>query len=124
MNINTDKWSRISNKYWLYSITMNLTRDFYEIMQILKAERSRIIPKGGCRNLNDVFKTGGRAFMCVQATPSVMVDTVKNCCDFFIPLTALGHIKLSPDTVGLLGVISSIAGLIALIQPIAKLTPA
>jgi len=123
-SVNTSKWSRISNKYWLYSITLNLVRDFYEIMQILKAESGRIIPKAGCKNLNDIFKSSGRAVMCIQENRAVTVDTVKNCCDFFIPLTALGHVKLSPGTVGLLGVISSIAGIVALVEPLAKLSPA
>ncbi|KAG5888808.1 hypothetical protein JTB14_032721 [Gonioctena quinquepunctata] len=79
--VDTEKWSRISNKYWLYSITMNLVNQ------------------------------------------SVVIDTIKNGCDFFIPLTALGHVKLSPGTVGVLGTISSIAGLLVLLEPSRKLIP-
>lgn len=122
--LNTDQWSSISNKYWLCSITMNLVRDFYEILQLLKAEKNQIITKEGCKNLNDIFQMSRRALMCIQKSRAIMVDTVKNICDIFIPMTALGHVKLSPGTVGLLGVISSIAGLMALIEPLAKLTPA
>ncbi|KAK5648778.1 hypothetical protein RI129_003670 [Pyrocoelia pectoralis] len=120
-NINTDKWSNISNKYWLYSIIMNLVRDFYEILVILKANKSRILPKSGVKNFNDILSCSAKAVVCINGYQNVVVDTVRNCCDVFIPLTALGHTKLSPGTIGLLGVISSIAGIISLIEPAVKL---
>lgn len=123
-SVNTEKWSRISNKYWLYSITLNLVRDFYEISNILKSQKCRILPRDGFKNVNDIIAVGSRTFAILQRNRSVMIDTVKNSCDFFIPLTALGHVNLSPSSVGLLGVISSIAGLIVLLEPLAKLTPA
>lgn len=123
-NVNTEKWSRISNKYWLYSITLNLVRDFYEVMNILKSQKCRILPSDGFRSFNDVITTGLRTASILQRHRSIMIDTIKNSCDFFIPLTALGHVNLSPSSVGLLGVISSLAGLMVLIEPLAKLTPA
>lgn len=120
--IDTDRWSRLSNKYWLYSITLNLVRDFYEISKIIKAQKS-IAPRNGCKNANDVIETVLRLFTILQQNRSVMLDTVKNGCDFFIPLTALGHVKLSPGTVGWLGVISSLAGLLVLVEPSVKMIP-
>nr|XP_023022440.1 peroxisomal membrane protein 11B [Leptinotarsa decemlineata] len=121
--VDTEKWSRISNKYWLYSITMNLMRDFYEISLIVKSEKSNIIPKNGLRNFADIMKALSKLSLAVQMNQNVVIDTVKNGCDFFIPLTALGHVKLSPGTVGFLGAISSIAGLLVLLEPSKKLTP-
>lgn len=53
-----------------------------------------------------------------------MVDTLKNTCDLFIPMAALGYVRLSPGTVGMLGVVSSVAGIAALINPMYKLCPA
>ncbi|XP_065167105.1 peroxisomal membrane protein 11B [Atheta coriaria] len=122
MSVNTDKWAKISNKYWLYSITMNLVRDFYEIRMILKHNQSKIYTDRVC-SVQECLTVCKRAFDCVQHDKAVMIDTVKNVCDFFIPLNALGHVKLSPGTVGLLGVISSIAGLIVLMEPHKKLSP-
>lgn len=122
-NIDSDKWTTLSSKYWLYSITMNLVRDFYEINRILKEEQNFICPRGEFRNLNDVFNTCIKSFLCVQSRKDVMVDTIKNACDFFIPLTALGYTKLSPSTIGALGVVSSIAGLLTVLDPKCKLTP-
>jgi peroxin-11B len=123
-HVDTDKWSRVSNKYWLYSITMNLVRDFYEISCIIRSEKQLIVPDSGVQNLNDLYKILIRTVMVLQRNKGVMIDTIKNGCDFFIPLNALGHTKLSPGTVGWLGVVSSIAGLLVLIDPKVKLFPA
>lgn len=120
--INSDKWAKLSSKYWLYSLTMNLVRDFYEVLQILKREQNTICPQR-CRSLSDVASVCGKAASCVQSHKDVMVDIVKNGCDFFIPLTALGYTKLSPSVVGALGVISSIAGMLTVLDPKCKLTP-
>lgn len=121
--VNTDRWSRLSNKYWLYSITLNLVRDFFEIAKIFKSQKRSILPHDGCKNMSDVVETTLRIFNILQHNRAIMIDTVKNGCDFFIPLTALGHVKLSPGTVGWLGVISSLAGLLVLVEPSVKVTP-
>lgn len=117
-NVPTEKWSRLSSKYWLYSITMNLARDFYEIIQIIKRQNQT-----SCQTLRDACLSAGRTVTCLQARRDVLVDTIKNCCDFFIPLTALGYTKLSPSVTGALGVASSIAGLLAMLDKSCKLTP-
>lgn len=121
--IDTEKWSRMSNKYWLFSITMNLVRDFHEIMNILKLEKRNILPKNGIQSLKDLLDVILHGFAIIQQRDSVFIDTIKNGCDFFIPLTALGYVKMSPGTIGFLGVISSLAGLMVLIDPKNKLSP-
>lgn len=122
-SVNLDKWGRISNKYWLFSISMNLIRDFYEISCILRTQNHILVPSGNITSFNDLYKALNRLVLVVQNNPGVFVDTLKNSCDFFIPLTALGHVKLSAGTVGWLGVISSLAGLMVLIDPKKKLSP-
>lgn len=121
--VDSDKWSNISNKYWLYSITMNLVRDFYEIYQILQREQGRCTPQN-CRNPKELFLSLNHAFKCVKPHRDVVIDTVKNSCDLFIPLTALGYTKFSPSTIGILGVISSLAGILTLLDNRNKLSPA
>lgn len=121
--VNTERWSRLSNKYWLYSITLNLVRDFYEISKVLQTQKCSILPRNGCKNVGDVVEMAFRIFGVFQHNRALMIDTIKNGCDFFIPLTALGHVKLTPGTVGWLGVISSLAGLLVLIEPSVKVTP-
>ncbi|XP_017773513.1 PREDICTED: peroxisomal membrane protein 11B [Nicrophorus vespilloides] len=119
--VDTDKWSRRSNQYWLYSIAFNLIVDFMQICTVLSNNRSRILPKQGLKGASDVGQICSKSVKCLQENRGLVVDTVKNGCDFFIPLNALGHVKLSPGTVGWLGVVSSLAGLIVLIDPRAKL---
>lgn len=122
-SIDTEKWSRTCNKYWLYSITMNLVRDFYELSRIVQYQKHSVVPDNGVNNFNDVIKALTRVISIIQSNQNVVIDTVKNGCDFFIPLNALGYTKLSPGTIGLLGAISSIAGLLVLLDPQKKLSP-
>lgn len=102
---------------------MNLVRDFYEIHCILKSQKCSLLPSQGFKNVGDLKVMTSNAVNLLQQNKAVMVDTVKNACDFFIPLTALGHIHLSPSIIGTLGVISSLAGLVVLLEPSYKLTP-
>ncbi|XP_061389077.1 peroxisomal membrane protein 11B [Musca vetustissima] len=129
-SIDAKKWGKYANKYWLLAIIMNLCRDFYEIVRLLDLHKasvrsgiSRSIP---CtiRSRKDLSRLALQSYALVLGHKDVFVDTVKNVCDFFIPLTALGYTKLTPRTIGVLGAISSLAGLIAMIEPTAKLTPA
>lgn len=53
----------------------------------------------------------------------IAVDSLKNLCDVFIPLTSEGHLNINAGVIGLLGVMSSIAGIAALIDPSARLAP-
>jgi hypothetical protein len=52
---------------------------------------------------------------------ALLVDTAKNACDIFIPLTALNYTRLSSGAVGLLGAASSLAGLLTITHPQLKL---
>lgn len=116
--VNGEKWSKVANKYWMYALFMNLIRDIYEIHRILKLRHV---------TLSDIFSESCNArkklASCARDHKDVIVDTVKNACDVLIPMTALGLVNISPGSVGLLGVISSAAALLALIDPLLKLTP-
>ncbi|XP_072750526.1 peroxisomal membrane protein 11B [Anoplolepis gracilipes] len=109
LKIDLEKWNRVANKYWLITIIMSLIRDIYEIVKILKHEKN-------------LFKQY-QILPCLKDHREVAMDTVKNGCDLFIPLTALGIAKCTPGTIGLLGIISSFIGLCTIINPLYKLTP-
>lgn len=79
LKVNLEKWNRVANKYWLITIIMSLMRDIYEIVKILKHEKN-------------IFKQY-QIVSCLRNHKEVMMDTVKNGCDLFIPLTALGITK-------------------------------
>lgn len=127
--IDAKKWCNLSNRYWLLSIIMNLARDLYEIYKIIDLNRSanRIgllnnkFPK--ITSTRDLEKLALYSFVLLKGHKDIVVDTVKNVCDVFIPMTYLGYVKLSPMTIGVLGTMSSIAGILALVQPDAKLIP-
>ncbi|KAI4468525.1 peroxisomal biogenesis factor 11 [Holotrichia oblita] len=120
--VDANKWSRICSQYWLYSIILSLLRDLHEILKILRLHKEEIVPRG-LETVPDIINCTYRAVICLQKYPRVTIDVLKNTCDVFLPLVALGYIKLSPGTVGTLGTISSIAGLIVVLKPTCKLSP-
>ncbi|KAK0095163.1 hypothetical protein PV326_009080 [Microctonus aethiopoides] len=121
--VNLDKWNSIANKYWLLTIIMNLVRDVYEISQIMKQNNSLRLSQFNILSKNFRFDKY-RTMYQISEHKDVWLDTIKNGCDLFIPLTALGHTKLSPGMVGILGLISSTIGIYCLVDPRAKLSPA
>lgn len=116
MRVDLEKWNKIANKYWLMTIVMNLIRDVYEFVRILEGRYflSRITN----------YNTAKHQLLSVlKDNKDVVMDTVKNGCDLFIPLTALGITNCTPGTIGMLGVISSLIGLYTIIDPFYKLSP-
>ncbi|XP_012527836.1 peroxisomal membrane protein 11B [Monomorium pharaonis] len=109
VRVDLEKWNKVANKYWLLTIIMSLTRDIYEILKISKHEKN-------------AFKQR-YTLSCLKNHKEIMMDTVKNVCDLFIPLTVLGVTKCTPGTIGLLGIISSLIGLYTIIDPLYKLSP-
>ncbi|KAL1110451.1 hypothetical protein AAG570_007982 [Ranatra chinensis] len=114
MDVNIEKWSVTANKYWLYTVIINLVRDYYELNKLMSMCRA-----DGTPLLTSVKKT----IRLLGQNRDVLVDTIKNLCDVFIPLASLSYVKVSPGTVGLLGIISSVAGIVSLMDPLARLSP-
>lgn len=123
----SDSWNRTANKFWLLSILANLARDLYEILHILDLHKSSLLKPTDLINItarNDFSTIARHLHTFISCHKDVFIDTLKNSCDLFIPLTALGFTKLSPSAVGALGAMSSIAALVTLVKPITKLVPA
>ncbi|ETN67349.1 hypothetical protein AND_000850 [Anopheles darlingi] len=106
-NVNTAQWLARSNRFWLISIVMNLCRDLQELSHLFIYFVSK-------SNLLDLLQT---LSVVLKEHKSLVVDTVKNVCDVFIPLNGLGYVKMSNQTIGILGAISSVMGLLPLIYP-------
>ncbi|XP_018322856.1 peroxisomal membrane protein 11A [Agrilus planipennis] len=128
--VDTHKWNQISNRYWLYTITLNLVKNFIEINNLFKLHSCQsliyqIFLGTFSRNSfkNDVSWCNAQTLVLIQRHKALIADLIKNLCDLFIPLTTLGYYNLSPGFVGLLGVISSIAGLFILIDSTVKFIP-
>ncbi|GIY38755.1 peroxisomal membrane protein 11B [Caerostris darwini] len=127
LDIDKAKWGKLSYKLWLFSIVMNLSRDFYELKQILR--------KSSCGSLkqemqgkltskhNTILSKLNLYYNVLALHKDVVLDTIKNTCDVCLPLSQLGYLQISPKTVGLFGVISSMAGILPLLDSSYKLTP-
>lgn len=128
INVDKAKWVKISSKLWLYSILMNLVRDLYEIKRIAAQQDRHESSCYGFQRLN----SGPRSNLppeivairqWLMSHKSVSVDTLKNACDVWIPLSTLGHVNLSPTSVGLLGCVSSTAAILQIIDYSSRLSP-
>ncbi|KAL2791055.1 peroxisomal membrane protein 11A isoform 3 [Daubentonia madagascariensis] len=60
-------------------------------------------------------------FQSLKQHPPLLLDTVKNFCDILNPLDQLGIYKFNPGIIGLVGLVSSIAGMITVAYPQMKL---
>lgn len=128
LKTDSDSWNRTANKFWLISIIANLARDFYEILHLLELHSTKFLKPTELLNSSmknyDFSSHIKHAYTLVSCHKDVFIDTLKNSCDLFIPLTALGFTKLSPSMVGTLGAVSSLAALVTIVKPITKLVPA
>jgi peroxin-11B len=129
-DVDAAKWTQRSNKYWVISLVMGIVRDIYEINRVISSfssykNLSECIASSALsiRSAKDVTVCFSSLLDFVITYKHLSVDTLKNCCDLFIPLTSMGYVKLSPRIIGLLGVVSSLAGLIVVLNPKCKLTP-
>jgi peroxin-11B len=129
-NIDTAKWSLRSNRYWLLSLVMGIVRDVYEINRAISSftihkDLSSCIATSliSIRSTKDVKIYASSIIEFLVTYKHITVDMIKNICDLYIPLSSLGFIKVSPRVVGILGMISSIMGLIVILNPHFKLQP-
>lgn len=124
-NVDNAKWSRISYKLWLYYLVMNLSRDVYEIIRIIDGfnSPSKEINFPNVNRNTSPASALHALFDLLRMHKDVAVDTVKNGCDVCLPLAQLGYLSISPRTVGILGVISSVAGMLPLLDSSYKLFP-
>lgn len=113
-NVDINRWNRIACRYWLLSIVMKLVRDYVEIRRVLR--NCKLILKFNDRTL---LMKNIRTF--TEAHKDILLDTLKNTCDIFLPLAALNYINLSPGAIGFLGIISSMTGVYTIWDPFAKL---
>ena len=137
VKMDTKKWSESAARFWLFSLCMVLIRDFYEVYKVLAmamlrrknlAKKSR--HSSGNGDTHDKSSKGrpveshvALVTRCVVENKPLFVDTLKNLCDFPLPMCSLQMLNLSPGTQGILGVISSICGASVVWNPMLKLVP-
>lgn len=113
-----ESWSRTSNKFWLVAIVASLSRDIAELCRIIPP---LLLSPPHARP----WKNSGLTLLRVAGLHrALLLDLVKNLADFWIPYSSLGHVTLEPGTIGLLGVVSSMAAILPMLDPSYVLTPA
>lgn len=118
LTLRRDAWSRTSNKFWLLAIVAALIRDLLELYQILPMLLTAPSKGSSLRSSLRIL------WASASFHKALLLDLVKNFADLWIPYTALGHARLEPGTVGLLGVISSAAAILPMLDSTFSLIPA
>ena len=101
-------YARFAAKFWL---TFNLLRNLRDLLNIYqKHAKSQ-------HKSRDTFRE-------FTANKPMLVDSVKNACDVFLPLAGLDIIKISVGLQGLLGMVSSVLAMLQTWDSKYKLLPA
>ena len=134
-DIDTERWSRNASRFYFATLVLNLTRDVYEISQLVaQRARDKNTQERMRQHLNDnhqvaeVIVPQVDAFLFLlqesfRANPAVALDTLKNICDLFIPMNHLGIYKTNGGVVGFCGLMSSLLGIATLLRPSLKIKP-
>ena len=124
-----------SNKFWLYSSILYLARDLHDLLRLFEKEsRTKKIEK---YNESDVYSKipinnmplekstleKVKTIIADKNNGPLILDSIKNTFDIFLPLSSLEFVNISPGTQGFCGLISSIISLIILWNPDYKISP-
>ena len=146
---NKEKFLEYSNKFWLFSTILSLARDFYDLMNVIQNEDQLQKNNHNYNNVNKYMldQTSGAyssnvsnankrlslkrflakllhiaRLMCFnKINHPLLLDTLKNVFDLFLPLSSLNFVHISPGIQGLCGVMSSFISLIVIWSPQLKL---
>ena len=110
-SLDEKRWSRAAARFWLLSLILCLARDVYEFICVFAAESRRL--KQNSKSLLPSSRPSplGTCISVLAHHQPLVLDTVKNSADIFIPLDSLQYLKLPAGVIGLLGTLSSIIGL-------------
>ncbi len=107
--VDNNYWVTYSNRFWLLSIVLCLIRDCYEILKCFRNERQRVESAGDGRRTVSIMQS---LRSVLSNNPTVTIDLLKNTADLFIPAARLNLVSVPGGVVGIMGVVSSIAGLV------------
>lgn len=114
VTVNIEVWNKHANRFWLLAIFLGLLRDVFEFLRAVHIERKRLQQySSGPGSKETTVSMWSVLENVAHNNPAVMVDLVKNSADFFIPISRLDILYIPSGIVGLLGVVSSLAGISA-----------
>jgi peroxin-11B len=104
---NPERLQQYLNQVWLLWLSLALTRDYYEIQASFAIGQHHHYQQNQERSLI-------RRANVFWANKPLVIDTVKNLCDLYIPLSNLNIVRANTGLQGLAGTISSVLGLLQL----------
>ena len=114
IRVNIDTWNKHANRFWLLAIFLGLVRDIYELLRAVHVERKRLQQYSSSPDSKETAVSMRSVLHNVACNnPAIVVDLVKNTADFFIPVSRLDIMYVPSGIVGLVGVVSSLAGITA-----------
>lgn len=138
------------NRYYLFALILNLTRDVYEIHLLMERESRSSAAKSlnsSPSPLTPSPENGGEfpltpsplpalpvisarlnkqiqlLITVLRSNPPLLLDLLKNLCDVFIPLDRLGLYPTGSGFVGACGLTSSVLSILTIVHPWLKLKP-
>ena len=105
------RWNKTVSRFWAIAVMFGLLRDIYDLFAAFKTELAQTATQGRRSRGRPLSSAVSRTFV---NHPAVVLDLLKNSTDIFIPLSNLQVVNMSSGAVGLMGVVSSLCGLIAL----------
>lgn len=117
---NKQVWVERANRFWLYSVSMNLIRDCYELTCVVQQKGSR-----GKDNTDSGLEqfTLSTPIKWIRGNPKLSCDLIKNSCDFWIPYTAVNKIYMHPAATALLGIVSTAISILQVYDRDFRLSP-
>lgn len=134
-NIDKERWSLNSFRFYFFSLVMHLSRDVYAVLQVMtKRSRDKNFKERMDQHLTEnpevaevvVPHLDGFLFLLLETLkshPDLALDSVKNICDLFIPLDKLGLYQSNGGVIGFCGLLSSLIGIVTLTQPRLRIAP-
>lgn len=113
---NPKEWSKFQARFWFTALILGVLRNLYDWIMLLAGRKEKVEQDEESRPKWSIAHRIGQR-------PDVVVDTVKNAADFLLPLNVMGYVKLNNGVAGMLGLISSLCGVIAVWNPSLKLKP-
>lgn len=126
-------------RYYLFALILNLTRDLYEIYGLMERERRNKSYLSGAVENGELPPSAASSCASVvtarlqqqlrllaavlRSNPPLLLDTLKNLCDLFIPLDKLELYSTGPGFVGACGLTSSVLSILTVLYPWLKLKP-
>lgn len=134
-NIDKERWSQYSSYFNLVSLLLSMARDAYVTVQLMtQTARDENFRQKMDRHLGEspdvaevlIPQLDALLFLLLvtlRSHPDVTIDVLKNTCDLLIPLERLGIYEANSGVVAFCGLISSLIGILTIVQPRLKIKP-